>query len=128
MIGNPYMQGGYYYPPMQQPMDQLSHLRQQQQQPAQNGIVWVQGEEGAKAYLVAAGNTMILMDSEAQTFYIKSTDSSGMPMPLRAFDYSERTGQAKHAQDTSNYVTREEFERLEKKLTELYQGGMNNAE
>lgn len=79
--------------------DRLTQLRQgqyQQQmtQPAQQnsgGILWVQGEEGAKGYLVAAGNSVMLMDSENSTFYIKSTDASGMPLPLRIFDYTERT-------------------------------------
>ena len=62
---------------------------------AGNGIIWVQGEEGAKGYLVAPGENRLLMDSENSTFYIKSTDASGMPLPLRVFDYTERTGQRK---------------------------------
>ena len=63
--------------------------------------------------------------SENDVFYIKSTDSSGMPLPLRTFDYKERTAQnaLKTAQnapqtaiDTSLFVTRDE---LEKRLAEL---------
>ena len=86
--------------------------------PAQNnvGIVWVQGEAGAKSYLVGAGQSVLLMDSESNTFYIKSTDASGMPSPLRIFDYKERT----HTQSATNatvldpnkYVTRDEFNQL----------------
>lgn len=92
-------QPGYmpnYYPMGQQMPsampDQLAQLRQaaypQPQPPAQQSspIIWVQGEEGAKAYMVAAGNSVLLMDSENSTFYIKSTDASGMPQPLRVFD------------------------------------------
>ena len=41
-----------------------------------SAIIWVQGEAGAKAYPVAAGNSVQLMDSERQVFYIKSTDNS----------------------------------------------------
>ena len=105
-FGVPY-QPGYmpnYYPMGQQMPsampDQLTQLRQAaypQQQPAQQSspIIWVQGEEGAKAYMVAAGNSVLLMDSENSTFYIKSTDASGMPQPLRVFDYSERTASQK---------------------------------
>ena len=59
-----------------------------------SGIQWVQGEAGARAYPVAAGNSLLLLDSEAPVFYIKSTDASGMPMPLRTFDFKERTQNA----------------------------------
>ena len=83
-FGVPYQPGfapGYY--PMGQPSampDQLAQLRQNYQQPQQSApIIWVQGEEGAKAYMVAAGNSVLLMDSESSVFYIKSTDASGMP-------------------------------------------------
>lgn len=91
------------------------------QQPAQtaapqsdNGIVWVQGESGAKSFFVAAGKSALLMDSEEQKFYIKSADISGMPLPLRVFTYEEQ----KNAPDgsntaisvnTDNFITREEF-------------------
>ena len=69
-----------YYPMGQQMPsampDQLAQLRQAaypQQQPAQQSspIIWVQGEEGAKAYMVAAGNSVLLMDSENSTFTLR---------------------------------------------------------
>lgn len=62
-------------------------------QPQQNGINWVQGIAGAKAFMVAPGQTAFLMDSEGQTFYMKSADQSGMPT-LRVFDFQERLQQA----------------------------------
>lgn len=127
-FGVPY-QPGYmpnYYPIGQQMPsampDQLAQLRQAaypQQQPAQQSspIIWVQGEEGAKAYMVAAGNSVLLMDSENSAFYIKSTDASGMPLPLRVFDYKERTTAAKMPPQTAQqpggeFVTRAEFDAL----------------
>ena len=79
----------------------------------------MQGEAGAKSYLVAPGNTVMLMDSEAERFYLKSADASGMPMPLRIFDYKERTETPSQAFSSTvtdqnvnfdNFVTREEFE------------------
>lgn len=91
-----------------QPMTQYSPQYSAQQNP-QQGIVWVQGEEGAKAYMVAAGNSVLLMDSETSAFYIKSTDQSGMPMPLRIFDYSERKTAPKQEKGVE-YVTRKEFD------------------
>lgn len=139
-----------YYPqqPQQQYMDQLSQLRTQQpQQPPmqppmqsqpQNSITWVQGEEGAKAYLVAAGNSVWLMDSEAPVFYIKSTDASGVPMPLRIFDFHERGGQPRQAEaQTADYARREDVDKLAAQYAELSEryaalarelGIQNNAE
>ena len=74
--------------------------------------------------MVAAGNSVLLMDSENSAFYIKSTDASGMPMPLRVFDYTERTITPKSvAIPTQNadveYVTREEFNVLTARLDAL---------
>ena len=55
-----------------------------------SSIIWVQGEAGAKAYPVQPGCSVVLMDSENPYFYIKMADASGMPLPLRVFEYSER--------------------------------------
>lgn len=100
-----------YFP--QNYMQYQPNIQSQYQQP-HNGVVWVQGIEGAKAYPVASGASVLLMDSEENVFYIKTTDQSGMPSPLRVFDYTERTDTAKI--DTSAFVTRDE---LEKRLSEL---------
>lgn len=118
-------QPGYYGQAMP---DQLAQLRQNayqqpmmgqaaQQMQGTPSIIWVQGEEGAKAYMVAAGNSVLLMDSENSAFYIKSTDASGMPLPLRVFDYKERTTAAKTPLQTAQqpgveFVTRAEFNAL----------------
>lgn len=89
--------------------------------PASNGINWVSGESGAKAWIVGRGETAILMDSENQCFYIKSADASGMPMPLRVFDYTERTSNSAQAsnsaliQSNDNFITRKEFDELKAK-------------
>ena len=75
--------------------------------------VWVQGEAAAKSYLVGPNSSVFLMDSEKNTFYIKSADASGMPLPLRIFDYTERQAQTQvaPAAATEVYVTHEELER-----------------
>lgn len=88
-----------------------------------SGIIWVQGEAGAKAYPVAPGNSVLLMDSEHECFYIKSTDTSGIPMPLRAFTYTEIVQTQPKAQeeikiDTSQFVTRAEFDELKQMLND----------
>lgn len=81
-----------------------------------SGLTWVQGEIGAKAYPVAPGMSVILMDSEDERFYIKSTDASGMPLPLRTFSYTEEVNvqhsydQQPQQIDTSQFITRSELE------------------
>ena len=84
-----------------------------------SGINWVQGEAAAKSYLVAPNTSVFLMDSEKNTFYIKSADASGMPLPLRVFDYTERQTTSNNipAAATDVYVTHEELERRLAELT-----------
>ena len=146
---------GYQYPyyGAQPPMpDNLAQLRMntnqmqnavvQQSMPSQpmqvqqpnNGLIWVQGESGAKSYLVAPNATVMLMDSEGERFYLKSADASGMPLPLRIFDYKERTTSAQQAFGGSvtmetvnldNFVTRKEFEELRASIA-LQSNSKNN--
>lgn len=114
-----------YIPSSFQPQ-MMQQQPQMTQQVNDTGILWVQGEAGAKSWAVAPGKSVMLMDSESNTFYIKSSDNSGMPMPLRIFDYTERTNQStqpvnviQHEQiDTSQFITKEE---LEKRLSEFVQ-------
>ena len=129
---------GYQYPyyGTQQPLaDNLSQLRMNNTQmqnpvtsqpmPSQaqqtNSLIWVQGEAGAKSYLVAPNATVMLMDSEGERFYLKSADASGMPLPLRIFDYKERSAMPQQVAGGSvvaeqinldRFVTREEFDEL----------------
>lgn len=122
----------YGFPMNYQPMYSYNQPQQQQQmsyappvQP-QNSIIWVQGEAGAKAYPVQAGSNVLLMDSESECFYIKSTDASGMPMPLRVFEYKEivQTQPAiQHSQaalpDNQMYAKKEELEELRQQVNRL---------
>lgn len=110
--------GGYQQPNIYQ--DQLTQLRAQQFQPMQQpggGLLWVQGEAGAKSYLMAPNSTVLLMDSEAQRFYLKTTDVSGVP-GMRIFEYSEVMPNQPKAPEipVDKFVTREEFERFVQSL------------
>ena len=73
------------------PNNYNAYTMPQYQQPQQqnNGLIWVQGIEAMKSYPVAPGQSVLLMDSESNCFGIKTADVSGMPLPLRIFDYSE---------------------------------------
>lgn len=122
-----------YQTQVQPPMDRLAQLQAQQyqMQPAMQsvpqtnqGLLWVQGEAGAKSYLVAPNTTVLLMDSEGSRFYLKSTDNTGMPS-LRVFEYSEVSQNA--TQDSNSdqfnfddkYVTRKEYDGLQEKYMEI---------
>lgn len=121
-----------YFPASYQPMYQQLQYPQpvqmqaqpQIQQPQNNSINWVQGEAAARAFAVAPGQSAMLMDSESSVFYIKTSDASGMPLPLRIFDYTERNQhqanvmpQIQNAQ--TEFITREEFEQRISELTQL---------
>ncbi len=101
-----------YFPAGYQPYQPMQTYQQQS-----SGIIWVQGIEAMKSYPVGAGQSVLLMDSESNCFGIKTADASGMPMPLRVFDYTERKASQERVRepqsasvDLSAYVTREELE------------------
>ena len=108
-------------------------------QPAQNNsIIWVQGEAGAKSYLVAPNNTVQLWDSEAQTIYLKSADASGMPS-MKILDYKIRSAEspqiASQALVNGEYVTFAEFnsvkaelDRIKEELKTLTGGAADESE
>lgn len=101
MAYNPF----YYQPPQNYPQYQQ-----------QNSITWVQGIEGAKAYPVGAGNSVLLMDSDNQYMYIKSADNTGMPT-LKVYEYSELVAnKPSEAPLMEEYVTKKEFEEAIAKL------------
>ena len=116
----------YYVPYQNQYVSQLAQSYNPVQVPQQNvapvqqnnngSPIWVQGIEAAKSYMVAPNNTVLLMDSESQRFYLKSTDVSGMPLPLRVFEYTETTQNTQKpvsdapAVDLSTYATKAEFD------------------
>lgn len=101
-----------YQPAVYQPQV----FQPQQPQQAQQGINWVQGEAGAKAYLVAPGCTVQLWDSEEQVIYLKSADASGLPS-MKILDYTIRGDEPqKPAQE---YATKAEVAALAEKIKEL---------
>ncbi len=82
-------------------------------QPQKNGINWVQGVEGAKAFQLMPNSNTVLMDSENDgIFYIKVCDNIGM-CSLRKFRYQEIIDEP---QQTNQYVTRDELMNILKEL------------
>lgn len=110
-----------YQPPIPVPQPQINQ---------NNPIIWVQGIEGAKSYLVAPNNTVQLWDSEQQSIYLKSADASGMPS-IKILDYTIRNAQnegkkAPLEDNTVKYATKEEIAEIRaefaKKIDDLKEG------
>ncbi len=137
MAYNPFSSGYQQYYPIQNvyPVQQQNAMPTQA---AQNGIIWVQGEAGAKSYLVAPNSTVQLWDSEAQTIYLKSADGSGMPT-MKILDYTIRE-QSQSGQNTPTliqdseveYVTKDEFsafsEQIRRQLDKINNRNGNRRE
>jgi len=138
MAWNSYFPTGYqpmYYPQVQaQPAPQnVPQSQMPQPQSGSNGLTWVQGETGAKSYLVAPNTTVMLMDSENDVFYLKSTDASGMPMPLRTFEYKERKSpenepKLSRRENSTEYVTKSEFEAFRYQIEAFMNAGTGRHE
>lgn len=107
--------------PVYSPQQPIQQIPQYQPQQSDNGIIWVQGEAGAKAYPIQSGKSVVLFDSETERFFIKSTDASGMPQPLRIFKYSETDENEEKSNkiDISQFITRDEFEDLMEKIEKI---------
>lgn len=86
-------------------------------------ILWLTEEE-AKAYPLAPGHSVLIMDKDSDIFYIKTTDNTGRPLPMKKFSYTEikdaneqqSTYPIQAQFDPSEYVTKDE---LDKKIAEL---------
>lgn len=102
-----------YYPQTYHPVAVPNQNTNQQQ--ANSGIIWVQGESGAKSYLVAPNTTVALWDSEDQKIYLKSADASGMPS-IKTIDYTIQDAQSDSKaseEDTHKYISKDELEALQ---------------
>lgn len=117
-------------PQMQQniPTQQMQMPIMSTPQKSSNELIWVQGLEGAKGYLVAPNNTVVLWDTENPVIYIKTADMNGIPS-MRVLDFIERNGNAqnysqndpkKHeCQCGDKFATKEQIKALEGKIDDL---------
>lgn len=127
-----------YFNSYYQPQQMSYPVQQNIQQPQQNNsLAWIQGgEASANAYPVAPNTRMWLFDRDEPIFFIKTMDSSGMPQPLRIFDYKERvvnnaSNGIAQTQTTENvdYVSRSEFDAFKSEITQaIKQRQSNNSQ
>lgn len=115
------------YPAAYAPMYYAPQYQAPQQTQQNNGMIWVSGEAGAKAYLVAPNTTVQLWDSEAQVVYLKSADASGMPS-MKVLDYTIRNQTPVNAPvsasspasiNSPDYATKAEIEALAARIDAL---------
>lgn len=117
-----------YQPTLNMPVQQQASPQQVQAIRAE----WVQGEAGARSYDRLQPNEKIfLFDSENSCFYVKILDAEGKPLPLKVFEYQERTVNAPvmvqpepQQVDLSAYITKSEVEQMissevEKRISEI---------
>ena len=93
-----------------------------------SGFLWTQSRTAAEAYQVSPGQTVLLMDANSPTLYLKTTDASGRPAPMVIYDLVERkdvetpieNAPTPEPVDLSEYVKRSEIEDLiEQKMSEI---------
>lgn len=132
MAYNTYFPQNYYpqYYPNNMQMQQAQNQPQMPTNASQNqsnGITWVLGEAAAKSFPVGVGQTVILMDREEPVMYMKSVDQSGMPLPLRIFEITERTSDKPNANvaksvSTDDFVSRKEFDEFRESVKRSING------
>lgn len=88
-----------------------------QQTQTQNTFTWIQGEEAARNYPVAPGNTIVLIEADKPIMYMKSADLSGRPQPMQIRylvskeEYEKLQNGSNTTQNEGKYVTKEDFEK-----------------
>lgn len=109
---NQYGYGNYgynnYYPNQQQAS------QPQVQQPTYTPLTFVNGTEGAKAYIIPINSTIYLRDSDSDKIFIKSSDSQGR-LTLRTYRLIEDNNEI----PSNSFATRDELRNLEEKIAKL---------
>lgn len=105
-----------------QPLTQVPYV------PMQNNMLscaYVQGEAAAKAYPVAPGQFVVLIDTEDPVIYTKTTDQFGRPMPIRILDYIERVDPPVEQPKNSEYITKSDFDKFKNEIIDLLKNNQN---
>ena len=151
----PYQNNWGYSGVGQQMYPQYSSQNMQQQVPQTSqtqqygpGLIWVDGEVGAKAFQMPAGwpsnQPVALWDTNDTVIYLKSTNPYGMPNPLQKAHYTLEESKSgvrtqgysgdveKHENpDLTKYVRKEDMERMKQELMDAISSvstsGSNNV-
>ena len=101
------------------PQVQPVPILQNQQLSGGTIVGWTQGINGAKAYPLGPNTKAFLFDTEVDKFYTKNTDASGVPQPVREFEYFEVEHTADETPNMSDYVTKAEYDSMSEKLDDI---------
>lgn len=117
--------------PQYQPQQSMAQMPQTQNAQSGHGLIWVDGEVGAKAYQFPQGwppnQPIALWDTNDTVIYLKSINPMGMPNPLQKARYElegmktgEKTsgysGDTEPKHDMTQYVRKEDLERMKQDL------------
>ena len=128
----PFYRGGFFNtmqtPTMTQMADNQNQFAQTYQQPMQtqpiNDMIFVLNENEASAYPVAPNNSVVLLDKNNTTFYIKMANAQGVPS-MQIYDFKERVQTHENAPKThectcgDKYATKEQLNALEGKINDI---------
>lgn len=114
-----YQQPNYqnYNPMFQQPL-YTPQMSQNTPQRNTDERIWVQGEAGANAYLVAPNGFVRLWDSQQPVFYEKRADSSGRPI-TEIFTYTKKSEQKPAVEVPATNEVDDRFKAIEQRLFNL---------
>lgn len=113
MFGNQPMYGNPY--PMQLRQPQQYYAPQVQAYPPQQpqqGLIQVNGLEGARAYPLGPNSSVPLFDANSDVMYVKRTDAGGYPT-IQAYTFAPVQDAQ---QQQPEYVTRQEFNELKEMI------------
>lgn len=134
--------GNSPYPSAPAPQYSQPQFQSQQVNPT---MIWVDGEAAARAYQIPpthpAGLPIALWDNNDMVIYLKSVDTFGRPAPLKKIRYTVEPEQnasgalpagfenqeAGKVVDTSNFVTKSDFDDLKNEIKAMMQNQSHQA-
>lgn len=103
------------YLPLTNQGQPVTPMVQPYQQPV-NGVIKVNGRDSAMQYQLPPNSmSPALFDNNGQTFYIVSTDGTGMKT-VEAFDFTPHKDEQPIQIDGAQFVSRQEFEDFTKRV------------
>lgn len=126
VMGTPMFNGGWTGPGYMQSPTRTGMPQQFQMPTEQKGITTiapVTGEDNAKNYPVAAGQTALLIWFSAPNkgkFWLKTTDIYGRELPMLEFDFNQIAQQVAGGNADQETVSKKDFEELKSMFTSLY--------
>lgn len=120
---NPYFNNPYASMQNNQQSYQQQQPQMQNPQPTmqmQSNIEYVNGIEGAKAFILPPNTQKLLLDSDNSFFYIKTTDTQGKPT-VKRFKYVDVDAEQSPKEETPKvkYATMEQLGQLSDRLNDL---------